>query len=267
MSSPTFRVKYGSAANRYVNFVNDSIVQYWHIDVYGTKIPSLAKDLGGWGTDLTWSGKTGLLGEIATSLYVATKSAPTARTPIYLDVATRVAAGFKRRLQPNRTGWIWDVGLHTESGNYAKLPDTAHASEAMLMILAYEAGIVFSLGDVQRMANTLSDIIWNGSISNPMFSNYIDGSNLQYRTRTQPGENGLVYSAWALTGKYSVNVQTAISSLLQAIIAGKQNPSIAYNATSYGKVALSGHLLRNSTEGTIAPPQSLAAPVNLKVAP
>ncbi len=59
-----------------------------------------------------------------------------------------------------------------------------------------------------------------------------------------------------MLGKYSAKAQTALSSMLKAIVDGKKNPSIGYNATRSGKVALSGHLLRNSSTGPIPSPQS-----------
>jgi hypothetical protein len=191
---------------------------------------------------------------------------------MYLDIATRVATGFKRRLQPKGSGWVWDEGLVAISDNYAKTPDTSHAnSEARLLVLNYEAGVVFTLNDVQKMANTLSDNIWNGSTSNPLFSNYINGSNSQYRTRTQAGQNGAVYAGWALLGKYSTKAQMAVSYLLKAIVDGKKNASIGYNATRGGKIALSGHLLRNSSTAPIPSPSSTGptpvAPKDLAVAP
>jgi hypothetical protein len=272
MQNPTFREKYGSAATRYINFLDDSFIQYYYVETFGKKIPFLDKDLGGINTSGSWSGKASLFGETATSLYVATKDARTARTPMYLDIATRVATGFKRRLQPKGSGWVWDEGLVAISDNYAKTPDTQHANtEARLLVLNYEAGVVFTLNDVQKMANTLSDNIWNGSTSNPLFSNYINGSNSQYRTRTQAGQNGAVYAGWALLGKYSTKAQMAVSYLLKAIVDGKKNPSIGYNATRGGKIALSGHLLRNSSTAPILSPSSNVptpvAPKDLAVAP
>jgi hypothetical protein len=105
---------------------------------------------------------------------------------------------------------------------------------------------------VERVANTLSDTIWNGSSADALFANYINGSNTIYRNRSEAGRNGLIYAAWVLLGGYSEKAQQAASYLLKAIVEGRKNPSINYNASSYGKVALSGHLLRNSVFGSPA---------------
>ena len=58
MRNPTFREKYGSAATRYINFLDDSIIQYYYVETFGKKIPFLDKDLGGINTSVWWSSKT-----------------------------------------------------------------------------------------------------------------------------------------------------------------------------------------------------------------
>jgi hypothetical protein len=271
MQNPTFRSKYAADAARYITFVDESIIQFWHIGVYETKIPWLPEDLGGWGSYLYWSDNASALGQIAALLYSATRNAPTARTSIYLDIATRIAQGFKRKLQPRGTGWTWDNGTaHPESGQNTQLvPDTSHANDdARLIVFTYEAGVVFTLDDVQRMANTLSDIIWNGSLDDPMFANYINGANTLYRNNTA-WSNGSVYHGWSLLGKYSSKAQTALSYLLKAVVEGKQNPSVDVNrCCGYGPLALSGDLLRNSGVSLPPPPpQKPSAPINLVVTP
>jgi len=269
MQSPTFRTKYASTASRYVDFVDNSIIQYWHVKTYSKAIPWLPADLGGWGTYTVWESSASHLGQIAVSLYSATRNAPTTNTPMYLDIATRVSQAFKRKLQPQGTGWIWDKGLLNASndpGNLAGVPDTSHINdEARLLVFAYEAGIVFTLADIQKLANTLTDTVWNGSTDNPLFSNYINGSNIAYRTSTDAGSVGNIYAGSALLGKYSSKAQIAISDMMKAIADGKQNASIAYNSSSYGKVALSGHLMRNGGAAPMQTPakQTPATPTNV----
>jgi hypothetical protein len=266
MQNPTFRSKYAADASRYIAFVDETIIQFWHIGVYGTTISWLPSDLGGWGNYTNWNGNASALGVIGASLYSATRAAPAARTSMYLDIATRIAQGFKRKLQPQGTGWIWDNGTaHPDGGaNTQLVPDTNHANgEAKFVVLTYEAGVGFSLTDVQKMANTLTDTIWNGSTSDPMFANYINGSNALYRNRTD-WSNGGVYHGWAMVGKYSTKAQTALSYLLKAIVDGKGNPSVYENGCcGYAKVSLSGHLLRNSAPSSL--PQKPSPPINLVV--
>jgi hypothetical protein len=241
MNNPTFRSKYQTQAQRYIRFVDDHVIQYWYKKVYNSsKVPCPV--------GIVWDDKCSLGGMILSFMYQATVDV------LYRDLAKGVGEGFKSRLQPARTGWVWDNGIIPSGygGVYAGVPDTAHTNrESMMVIYMHEAGIVFSLSDVQRMANTLADTIWNGSITNPLFSNYINGSNIVFSNRTQPGSNGAIYLGWALVGGYSDKAQEAVSYLLKAIVDGKSNPSVDYNATSYGKVALSGHALRNSALGSL----------------
>jgi hypothetical protein len=250
MLNPRFKAKYSATAMRYIDFVDETIIQYWYDHTYRRRIPSLPNDLGSWGTQKPWwNDKNSHLGQIAVFLYAATQKVPTTHTPIYLDIATRIGTAFKRKLQTQKEGWIWDNGTaHAEGGkNTERVPDTSHANdEVRFVVFAYEAGIVFSLNDVEKFGKTLTDRIWNGSIDNPMFANYINGANATYRGR-KAGAYGGVYHGWALLGKYSAKAQTALSYLLKAIVEGKRNPSIRENGCcGFAKVALTGHLLRNS---------------------
>jgi hypothetical protein len=193
---------------------------------------------------------------------------------VYLDIATRVGTAFKRKIQINGTGLIWDNGVFNDSndpGNTAGVPDTSHATDAVRLVVSmYEAGIVFSLSDVQRLTNTLTDIIWDGSTSAPRFANYINGANTTYRN-IEAWRNGAIYPGWALLGKYSAKAQNAMSYLLKAMIdGGNPSPSISANASSYGFVAQSGHLLRNSsiagnTLSAVTSVQKPSSPINLLV--
>jgi len=249
MNNPTFRSKYQVDAQRYIRFVDDHVIQYWYKKVYNSsKVPCP----GG----LVWDDKCSLVGMILTFMYQATGNV------LYRDLAQGVGEGFKGRLQPAGTGWVWDNGVIPSGygGIYAGVPDTAHANrESMMVVYMHEVGIVFSVSDVQRMANTLSGTIWNGSISNPLFSNYINGSNITFSNRTAPGSNGAIYPGWALLGGYSQKAQDAVGYLFKAIVDGKSNPSIDYNSTTYGKVALSGHLLRNLARGSRSLTSSIGA--------
>ena len=62
--------------------------------------------------------------------------------------------------------------------------DTAHANRfPWALIDLYRAGIVFSKDDVLGLADLLNEVIWNQSLSNPMFKNFIDGSNGSFLNR------------------------------------------------------------------------------------
>ena len=109
----------------------------------------------------------------------------------------------------------------------------------------YEAGIEFGLPDVKAVAATLTNLIWNQSESNPMFSNYIDGGNLMYLS-AKPWENGILIHGWDMLGRYSDAAQRVLATSYQAMkVNAVLNPSLAHNFTSYGRVLLSGTLARN----------------------
>jgi len=245
MNHPEFKVKYEADARRYYDFAWQTIIQYWHINVYDYKIPWLPTDLGGWGTYNLWSDKCSHLGTIATHLYRAFGDS------ISFDIASRIAKAFKRVLAVNGTGWTWNVG--STLGEYTKYDnrntiayeDVSHANRhPMMMMFMYQAGIEFTKSDMERMASTLADIIWNGETNPPLFSNYINGSNADYNQancgKPDPGCVGNIYSGWALMGAFSAKAQEALTYTLKEIDLGTK---IGQNNSSYGKVAISGHLL------------------------
>ena len=73
-----------------------------------------------------------------------------------------------------------------------------------------------------------------------MFTNYTDGSNGTFRTRGAWG-NGLIYSGFDTLARVDARVKTIVSATLDAILAGRSNPSLDYMNTVYGKVQLAGH--------------------------
>jgi hypothetical protein len=168
-----------------------------------------------------------------------------------------IAVAFKKKLSPYRTGWIWEnhtipLGSDTDNapssvGNMAGVPDTSHTNrEAFLIGQLYEMGRVFSRSDVDRMARTFTDMIWNQSLDDPMFANYLNGSDLPYRVYKKPGLNGSVYHGWVLMGGYSPKAQEVLLAEIKAIVRGRLNPALERNSTSYGgTLSLCGHALRN----------------------
>jgi hypothetical protein len=237
-TTPAFRELHDDAATRWIAFVHDDVVERWYVDVYDHEIPYVEWS----GGSRWWSDKATHFLTIMVFLYQATGDT------FYREVAVRGAEAFRRGLHEAGTAWSWsdDAALLGVSGNEAGVPDTSHANrEPMWMVFSYEAGIVFTRDDVERMAATLTDVIWNGSLDDPRYTNYIDGSNLPYRG-VEAWANGIVYHGWALVGRYSEDAQRALEHTLGAIEAGVRNPSLTRNGSSYGRVALSGHLLRNT---------------------
>ena len=85
----------------------------------------------------------------------------------------------------------------------------------------------------------------------PWFHNYIDGTDDQYRnyvtTQGVEGMNGFVYDGWIRLGEFVPEVQEAGEALLAFIRGARWNANAIRlrNGSSYGKLALTGHLARN----------------------
>ncbi|MFN3480769.1 MAG: fibronectin type III domain-containing protein [Thermodesulfovibrionales bacterium] len=50
---------------------------------------------------------------------------------------------------------------------------------------------------------------------------------------------------WVNLGEFDPKVQEVCSAVLDAILAGKSNPSLNYNASIFGRIELAGHLAKN----------------------
>jgi hypothetical protein len=246
MTHPRWKEKYEKTAQRYIAFVDQSIIQYWYHDQLQDQIPWINPD-----QFPLWNDNGSNLALIATFLYEANGD------QTYKDIAYRIGRAFKSKLSASDRGWIWEnqtipIGTDTDNtpgsvGNQAGVPDTSHANrEAFLMVSLYESGILFTRGDLERMGHTLTDKIWNQSITEPGFANYLNGSNKPYRVYKEPGLNGSIYHGWVLLGGYSEKAQQIMMHTVNAIVKGKNNLSLKRNATSYGgKLSLCGHILRN----------------------
>jgi hypothetical protein len=245
MKNPAFRAKYATEAQRYIQFADNSVIQYWYLGQFHRRVPWLDAEVPVWNDNAT------NMGLVATFLYQASGDS------VAWEVANAVGHAFQSKLSPQGRGWIWEsqtipIGSDTDNtpgsvGNQAGVPDTSHTNrEPMLMIALHEAGILFSAEDIRRMGYTLVDNLWNRSSDDPSFANYLNGSDMPYRVYKEPGLNGAIYHGWALVGGYCPPAQTVLADTLKAIFFGKKNPSLERNTTSYGAtVGLSGHLLRN----------------------
>lgn len=253
---PLFKDRYGARTDRIVAFVDQSIFGYWFDKKSGVfsdplsprlggMIPWLPVALGGWGTYPVWNDKCSHFGMISTWMYQATKK------PLYREYATRVAKGFRGHVTEQNGCWIWDKGTVpiTPGDGRTGVPDTSHANrEAMMVVSMYEAGIEFRLPDVKAVAATFTDLIWNQSESFPMFNNYIDGQNLMFATH-KPWENGIIFHGWDMVGRYSASAQRVLENAYRNMkVNAVLNPSLARNASSYGRILLSGTLARNTAQ-------------------
>ena len=255
--NPDFMARYSANYTQIVAFVDQLVFKYWfdkQNGVYanpqsswlGGYVPWLSTAQGGWGKDADfWNDKTSHVGAISAWMYQATKS------PLYLEYATRIAADFRTHVSVVNGCWVWDHGCYPAmyTNNIDGSPDTSHANrEPMMVASMYEAGISFQLADLQAMAATLTDLIWNQSQTSPMFTNYIDGGNVAYGT-SGPWANGNIYHGWNVLGKYSQKAMLVLALTDQILQQGgyNLNASMPTNGSSWGLVELAGTQALNST--------------------
>ena len=257
---PEFSTTYQAQAAQLVAFVDQSIFKYWFDKTNGVyadpsspwpagDIPWVSTALGGWGEYDYFAIPAMHYGIISAWMYQATGNA------LYLDAATRLAQDFKtNHLVAANGAYQWDVGKYgfESPDNQADCQDTSHANRVPMMMQAmYENGIVFTKADMDLLAGTLLQIIWNQDGNSPLFANYINGSNLPYRTFTTPGSNGLIYDGWAMLGRDSTEVQTLVEVCYQDIASytwqsPPLNASLNDNSSTYGLMELSGTLALNA---------------------
>ena len=162
----------------------------------------------------------------------------------YGDLLKKMAVCFKDRFEPYQGALIWDLDIGNDYAG-GSVDDTSHANrQPRTVIDLYESGIVFDKSYVEGLANLLTQVIWDGSFNAPRFTNFIDGSNNAALGRP-PWGLGLIYTGWALLGQYDPKVHEVADATLRAILDGKSNPSLDYNATSFGRLSLAGHLAKN----------------------
>jgi len=240
LSDAMLKQKYGARASATYRFVKDHIADK-HLARADGWFRAATQD-----TSKQYTDKAALLVRILLDLHAIDANST------YLSLARELLDDFKQRLRPYRGGsLIWD--LDASAGSY----DTSHANRFPFMAVdAYQAGVVITRRDLDGLASLLTDVIWDRSIADPRFTNYIDGRNAAYRKRG-PWSAGQIYSGWVTLGAYNIGVQTAGDAVLGAIIAGVRNPSVQYMSTVHGKLNLCGFLARNRA---FLERQGLAAP-------
>jgi len=232
LTDPELKAKYGKRAQVIYEFVRDEIVEKyirvrntlsWFRNTYSQHTAPM-------------SDKTLILTRILTDLFLIDGNSR------YGDLAKEFAEGFRKRLEPYKGGLIWDRGLGWK-GNTSM--DTSHSNRPPWTVIdLYKAGMVFSIEDINGMANLLTKVIWNKSLTEPRFNNFIDGSNGRFRN-SGPWGVGQIYSGWVKLGEFDPEVQKVAEAVLEAILAGKKNPSLDYHNNALGRLSLAGHLAGN----------------------
>ena len=115
-----------------------------------------------------------------------------------------------------------------------------------MIISLYEAGLMYTREDIERMSYTFLDNVWEPVLQRTVIRQLHERQQQTVPVYMDPGLNGPIYHGWSLVGSYSPEAQDVLFATLKAIIRGKSNPSLVRNTTSYGgMLGLTGHMLRN----------------------
>jgi hypothetical protein len=228
LTEPELRRTYGARATRIYQFVKDHIVDK-HLKRAGHWFRDNAHD-----TSEQFSDKSAILVRILLDLHEVDGNSA------YLTLARDLLNAFKQRLSAFRGGSLaWD--LKASAGTW----DTAHANRHVYMAVdAHEAGLVITSQHLDGLANLLTEVLWDDSLTSPRFTNYIDGSNGTVQSRPA-WNNGLIYSGWITLGAHDSTAQRVAEATLAAVKAGIRNPSLEYMRSANGKISLAGIVTRN----------------------
>ena len=247
LTDPTLKSAYGSRATGIYNFVRDDIVNK-HLYTRGGLSWFQNEVIQ---TQRAMNDKAALMLRVLTNTYLTSAALGGADNTSYNfgGILTQLATGFKARFEPYQGGLIWDKGL----GWYGPIPpndvttyvDTSHANRYPYALAdLYQAGVVFTAGDVAGVSALFTKVIWNQSLTDPRFANYIDGTN--YPALGKPGWGlGLIYFGWVVLAEFDPQVLQVADATLKAILAGTSNPSLDSMNNVHGKMALAGHLAKS----------------------
>lgn len=244
LTDPELRSVYGARAQRVYDFVRRQMIEKWGT-VRGDYIVNLtiaADPARGSGPisdkSMHW----------ARILMDVTRIEP---NPTYTAWHQAIMRGLVARLSALPGGpagaLIFDAGAPA---------DTAHANRHVYALLdGYRNGTSVTAAHVKGVARLFSQVMWNRSTTDPRITNYIDGGNGAFEGRGA-WANGAVWFGWTLLGAYDTEAQRAGEAILDSLIAGRTNPTLAYHTGVSGRLGLAGSLSRNArmiANGSVLP--------------
>ena len=97
--------------------------------------------------------------------------------PLFEERAAQMAAFFRNSLKETSDAYTWAYWDWVEAGrpDQSGTEDTSHGHiDVEFAVEAYRRGVVFTRADMLRFARTLTDQMWNGSLSNPKIGSRVD---------------------------------------------------------------------------------------------
>lgn len=117
--------------------------------------------------------------------------------------------------------------------------DTSHANRfAYAAIDGLRKSVAFTSAHVAGLGKLLGSVMWNRSTADPRIATFISGAGAS-------GQNGNIWFGFAHLGAFDESAQAAGEALLDAVIAGRTNPTIAAMNNAYGRLGLAAALTRN----------------------
>jgi hypothetical protein len=211
-SDNVWRGKYEDKMKRYRTFIDHDVIEKW------SKTRSKAKGLD-WFEDDGLIHRLAHFGDILVDSYLATGSADQRR--MLVEVATKVKKQIKVS-QRDAKAVEWNK-LFKNSGpiirDYAGMKgvsDTSHASGTVAFVAADALGpkAVFAEADLQRLSYTLLHVLWNGSMDNPQFADFVDGG-MHPKRANEYGDRNLA-DGWMKLGQFDSTVQKVMMVAMDA---------------------------------------------------
>ncbi len=102
----------------------------------------------------------------------------------YLDRATKMARYFHANLKPNGNGYVWNYWDPLPSENIPRhIEDQSHGTiDIGFAIEAVQRHVVFTEEDLRRFAATYTEVMWNGSLTDPRFGDVVSTNQGNNRT-------------------------------------------------------------------------------------
>lgn len=156
--------------------------------------------------------------------------------PLFLERATQMARYFRRYLQETGNAYTWSYWNWVEAGkpDQSNVEDTSHGHiDIEFAVEAYRRGVVFTEADMERFARTLTDQMWNGSLSDPTVGSRVDrrtgeGTTIRGWIELCRWDSRIWDLYWALYNKLNKpGLETPHIMYARAVLDGLETPGAA----------------------------------------
>ncbi|MDF2657684.1 MAG: hypothetical protein K0Q94_475 [Paenibacillus sp.] len=254
-SNPALQTAFGSAADAYRDFAAHNIaLKYENQWVQVTGVDGADNGTGLYvnptGFSTEWFPSRSLppnqylaFGRMLYQLYDATDgvTAYSAVRPLYISRANDMTRLFKSKVRAHplngtlsTDAYVWSyweaIGPWDDGHPYSYTnEDLSHSAETLKSVLeAYRHGHVFTLSDMRKFTRTLTDIMWNGSLTDPAVSYY----NSDKPAVTLDRLNAINLSYWAEFAEFDRTAADIAAALTEYVAEESPYPSYLIRTTA-----------------------------------